>query len=97
MKCHELLNDASKWTQNAAARNCDGDRLLITADTAASWDIVGAIFYCYIVGTHEQVVKIANELQFNPDKGVYMPLRMWNDVTGRTYDEVITLLRKLDI
>lgn len=43
----DLLSDASKWTQNASARDAQGKSVHPTAIEAVCWCVIGAVAKCY--------------------------------------------------
>ena len=95
MKAHELLSDPNKWTKDVLARRHDGSPVPPTSPAACSFCIVGALYHCY---PSEQAMKIWIKLdeEFydkNDEKGI----GDWNDDPSRTHEEVVELLKKLDI
>jgi hypothetical protein len=91
MKCHELLSDSSKWTQGASARDARGYSLDPREPNAVCWCITGALCVCY-KDFNERTNKVKTLNDVLKSRAPY-----WNDTPGRTYDEVVTLLRELDI
>jgi hypothetical protein len=94
MKCHELISNESKWTQKIGARSVNNIPICILNHDAVKWCIAGALCVCY-PDTAEQIYKmdlLCASLGLEPR---FVNLHEWNDSV--TYDEVITLLRKLDV
>lgn len=83
------------WTQGAKYRGRDGKPIdIFEGDSLAgiiSFDITGAIDYCYSSAEDSQAARIR----------VGMLLRTtatrWNDAPGRTWEEVCELVRKANI
>lgn len=92
MKAHELLSSPDKWIKGTLARNKDGQWAGIKDDNASCWCALGAIYKCYGFATKiatAQIIKLTSKLNCN--------IAPWNDAPGRTYEEVVGLLRELDI
>jgi hypothetical protein len=93
MKAHELLHDSSYWTTGALARDCNG-KSCGTAEgaPAVQWCLSGAIWWCYrddnAKERHKAVRKVVKERYG-------MSLWQFNDRSG--YEEVIALLKELDV
>ncbi|MGH9967966.1 MAG: DUF6197 family protein [Pyrinomonadaceae bacterium] len=88
MKVYELLNKPEKWTTGTSMRDKDGIPV-ISERAAYSYCLVGAIGVCYPseLYTHIQK-KLSEELK-------HRNISQWNDES--TYEEVISVCRKLDI
>lgn len=92
MKAHELLSSPEKWTKGVGARDAAGQPA--TADeTAASWCMLGAIHCCYPDSSRER----ADLFSRLKERLGSIHLSAWNDAAVRTYDDVVGLLRELDI
>jgi hypothetical protein len=89
MKVLELLSSEDKWTQGAFARNKDGVRTDYYAEKAVSWCLIGAIHKCY--SDYEEINSIMNRILFTVGEKCYQ----YNDT--HTYEEVMELIRELDI
>lgn len=93
MKAYELLDSPEKWIQNLAACAADGTSCDSDEPVAARWCLFGAINRCYqaeaLVEYNERWTRLRDRLGCGPIT--------WNDTPGRTYDEVITVLKELDI
>lgn len=92
MKMLELLSDPTKWIQGAFARDADGVNVSSQNKEAVCWCLQGALIRCYVGSLEYSVVKnkIIKEL-------VLVDFARWNDDPSRTYQDVQTLLQKLDI
>jgi hypothetical protein len=90
MKMHELLSDASKWTQRATARNADGEPCPANDRGAVRWCLLGAAKVCY---PRTYMKKVFTTLM---DKMPMSPV-WWQDAPERTFGEVRGLLLELDI
>jgi hypothetical protein len=88
MKIHELLSDETKWTQNVHARDKDGHPLWSSHPQAVCWCLMGAVDKCY-PGTNRVGELIVSKIK--------MPIDEWNDLLERTYEDVYSLVKNLDI
>lgn len=94
MKAHELLNTPEKWTKGAFAKDHTGCNVNYNSALAICFCLGGAINRCY--NNPEDVFVNANKI----GKFLNLPnlkLTEWNDAPERTYEEVITILKELDI
>lgn len=94
MKIKELLTDASKWTQGTSARNAQGKAVPTKSPEATSWCLVAA--YVKVYGSNnfdEFKLKVNSQL----NRAMTEPVSTWNDVRGRTFEEVKQLVNDLDI
>jgi hypothetical protein len=96
MKAYELLSGPEKWTKGRLAADRDGDSCGPLSDRATCWCISGALIRCY--GKQCSAVMSVNAALRNrrmmKDTDVVPD---WNDAPERTYEEVVGLLRELDI
>ena len=97
MKAYELLSDPSRWTQKTMARNKHGDATSPLDLDACSFCLVGAIERCY--GSIDEGIPleelIKQELKVQAPNFEF--IGQWNDAPDRTHEEVVELLKKLDI
>lgn len=93
MKVHELLTDASRWTQGAMARSSDDRPLTVSLalDDGCKFCLVGALIKCYPLGA-----RVSLELG-NIRARVGGSPAVWNDDPRRTFAEVLALVVELDI
>jgi hypothetical protein len=91
MKVHELLAQPDSWTQQAYARNHDGDTVASCSDDARCWCLLGAMFRCY---ADKDIAKIELKILDQTNK---ITVAQWNDDPDRTHQEVLDLCRQLDI
>ena len=93
MKAYILLSDRSKWCQGAEALNARGARVSANNPAAVRWCMLGAVVYCYGPGTTYEyhVARIRKAINRAGSLGA------WNDARGRTYEQVVDLLKRLDI
>lgn len=96
MKMYELLNKPERWTKGhrVAYRSTGCIRIgNVTPETVESDDLccclVGAMETCYDMNFDEVYDKLSQHL-----KGSIVA---WNDAEERTYEEVISVLKELDI
>lgn len=103
MKAFELLSDRSKWLQRMYARDANGNSTFSESDNACSWCTIGAINMAYLGGRQVTIENSAKrEAAIRLLTSAIRPLGFdtipqWNDAPGRTYEEVVETLRKLDI
>lgn len=102
MKVHELLSDSTKWIQNCSARNSFGAETDPSEADAVCWCLVGAVIKCYdsklSTNYNENMYPILNIykiIEKEIPNGYTIPY--WNDLKERTYEEVYTLVKRLDI
>lgn len=95
MKVHELLNDSSKWTKKASARNIQKESVPAHSSLAVCWCLLGAIDKCYENtdedNTYLLTKAIVKELGFNN----LHDTAHFND--SHTFEEVKALVLKHDI
>lgn len=104
MKAHELLSDASRWTTGVFARDVQGYR-------AVWWDHANAWSFC-LRGALRSAYgfdpgKLVNPAYDKAEERVLVALgfpadatcalNQWNDAPKRTFDEVRSLLLRLDV
>jgi hypothetical protein len=91
MKVYELLDKPEKWTKRAYARDVRGNSCSI--HKGECWCLMGALDYCYpSADDYENAyIKIRDRLQD------YFSLPAFNDNESTTYEDVISLVRELDI
>ena len=99
MKMRELLNSPSRWAKDAAARDKFGSPCSSLSADATSWCIVGAASLCYPLRWERREVleKITAHLDLGPLPEAHLQYVSWQDAPERTFDEVHSLLEKLDI
>jgi hypothetical protein len=97
MKAYELLAEPSRWTKGTLARDSEGFATNVNGPTACSFCLVGAIEHCYtsIQDTLRATTKVKQELRKQYPNVEFVG--QWNDHPDRTHEEVVNLLKKLDI
>ncbi len=91
-----LLSKPSKWIQGSYALNADGERCHYL-DPATCYCVGGAIKKAY-PGDGDKQLKVVEALTIVIGIHNSFPsLYGWNDEEGRTYEEVITAVRKAGI
>lgn len=97
MKVSDLLVDESKWVQNTAAVDQDGQSCSPHAKTAAKFCLLGAIDRCY--SEPERYYEIRKKVKEVIAKlfGIKTSITMWNDATGRRFAEVREVVEKANI
>jgi hypothetical protein len=94
LKIHELLTDASKWTQYTWARDASGASVLPTNPKAVRWSLAGAADCCY---GHDYPLLHTINMLLGSSVGPCQNHEFWQDADGRTFEEVRALVLKLDI
>lgn len=89
MKAWQLLEDPKHWTQEAFARDKDGQQVDESSPDAICWCVVGA---CRKLYTPEERTKIYDRLRSEVPHEAIMA---WNDTS--THEVVLAKLKKLDI
>lgn len=91
------LIEHTGWTQKSMAKNSQGCITPYNSDTACSFCISGAIARVYPSSTvrDKKMNKIREHLR-SKSEDQCIPV-LWNDSPERTKEEVISLLKKLDI
>lgn len=96
MKAYEILSRPDRWTQRVAARDADGDHVLVTSEFACKFCILGAL-----ARKHGVPLASYNEFYLKDRDTVSIAIGgdvgSWNDDPNRTFSEVHRLLKKLDI
>lgn len=95
MKAFELLSDETKWTKYSFARNSKNDMVEITDPTACKWCLVGAIQNCY--PEFSDRMDIWDKIREAIHIPFAEPIIEWNDHPSRTFTEVHSLLKSLDL
>lgn len=102
MKAHELLCSPDKWVKGRLAVEADGTWVRLHSPTAVRWCVIGAIVRCYGYGTNETEEvcdRLATFLHLSEASSVaeLSSLAGWNDARGRTFEDVHSALKELDI
>jgi hypothetical protein len=93
MKIYELLDTPEKWTKRAMARDGYGCPIgLSRIHEAACWCVIGAAVTCYGQEGAQRVCQMIGE-----HIGALEGVSEWNDKRSRTYDDVISLCKELDV
>ena len=95
MKIHEFLTNKSQWTQGHFARGVDGIPLINPKNPfAVSWCLMGLVKIIYNETLHHTIYQmITRELMTND----YNDLADWNDDPKRTFEDIKSLVTKLNI
>ena len=95
MKAYQLLEKPDSWTQVFFARDKNGEDVDLDSPQACKWCLMGAINRCYkYCETREKVTTQIFEY-FN-SKGIFSVTK-WNDAPERKHEEVVGVLKELDI
>lgn len=102
MKAWEILSSKEKWTQAAWGRDANGAEVNSSdLENAVCFCLGGAIIKAYGLGINgmrdEYADKLLAKLTPHLDWGDYSYIFNWNDSPSRTYEEVVALLKELDI
>jgi hypothetical protein len=96
MKAHELLNDASKWTKEAFARNAEGKECSPQNHSATCFCLLGAVRRCYADGIECSIKQEKIRVAVKKISDGFRTTD-WNDHKDRTFEDVRNLLIELDI
>jgi hypothetical protein len=101
MKVKDLLSDASKWTQGAAARDKWGKLCSPLSPDAECYCVLGALERAYPADRQERlraackirdaIVSLGWKCKYTINVGV------WNDAHERTFDDIQKALEKADV
>jgi hypothetical protein len=108
MKAWEILSNKDKWIKGCNARDKNGKVVAITDPDATCWCVVGAIFKSYednssLPYKNNVWINILDRIedksldQSNKFNHMHRRLMTWNDAPERTYEEVYSVLKELDI
>jgi len=103
MKIYEFLDRPEKWTQNAYARNALGFEVDADDPSAASWNISGAINYCYFltVPAEKKTDNYKKDLAAKMHKIIAIigtpNVWEWEMSPERTFDEIKSIILQVDI
>ena len=97
MKAHELLTDPRRFTTGTLARDKKGEACgTLKGSGAVKFDALGAIFYCYQNGAHNQPLKKDGPTPCG--KAREIAKEMFNTTLGRlNYQEALAVLRAADV
>ena len=91
MKAWELLSDPAKWCQGQVAKDNEGNGLPARSNDAVKWCALGAVFKCYPNDN------IAWQMRGRIEEITKVPVGSWNDYPDRRHQDVVDLLKRLDI
>lgn len=93
MKMYELLDSPEKWTQGTASRNKDGTPC---STDPVCWCLIGASDQCY---NYDQAFEVRQKIrqELMQQEPGFITIANWNDDRHRTFEQIQSLLRKLDI
>lgn len=91
MKMYELLDSPEKWVKYHSAVTADGSPIVATDTEASRWCVLGALHRCYPVCNSDARSKLLDRF------AIMSRLTSWNDAPERKYEDVITLLKELDV
>lgn len=94
MKAYELLDSPEKWTQGHFGKTAAGVGVFGRHADAVCWCLLGALQRCYHDSGSVNEMAIRARLRSWLETNSIIS---WNDAPERTYDEVISVLKELDI
>ncbi len=99
-----LLDSPEKWTKNALAKNANGHCCDVESQYATCFCIGGALMRVSKISYNEKAAKQfceANGIEpvheLGGSKPYWLGMVRWNNDKNRTYEEVITAVRKAGI
>lgn len=102
MKAYEVI-ETHGWTRGYAAVDANNKRVDPRDPAACKFCILGALTRAYQTSVElEQLKKLGTHLAGKPFEelnwyGVGDVVAQWNDAEGRTKEEVVSLLKELDV
>lgn len=96
MKAHELLADEKNWIKGVLSRDEDGIPCMPSHPTACCWCASGAIMKVYRDPKAQNNAYDTLEAHLLKEKHLEGIVN-WNDAEERTHQEIISLLKELDI
>lgn len=96
MKAYELLSSKEKWTKKVYATTENGTSCDPRSDEAICFCVLGAIEKCYYVSDSIEDIKIYTDV-IAKLKSKVCNIPKWNDAKERTYEEIVEVLKELDI
>lgn len=100
MKAHELLAKPEHWTKGHMAVDALGNEVSARSTEAVCFCLLGALVRCYNDGTVEgtsRYVRVRSELRERVKQLGLSGIIGWNDDDVRTHEEVLAVLKELDI
>jgi len=99
MKVYELLDTPDKWTQHVSARNALDRAVFADSPDACKWCLTGAAIVCYPDYSERDLVyaKLREAIKLHVGVFSYIPITLWNDSPVRTYEDVLALVKELDV
>ena len=89
MTLQELFTDPSTWTKEYAAKDKRGLGVVPFDPNTVCWCLLGGIEKCY----GSKWVEIVNDVHAH----IRMPLSIWNDAPERTFEDIVQLVKELNI
>lgn len=90
LKIYELLDSPDKWTKDCTARDIKGDCVTPTDINATCWCLLGAVHKVY----GDAYAKRVENLIWNYLDGA---ISEFNDDPTTTYEDIIKLVKELDV
>jgi len=94
MKAYQLLKNPKKWTQGTFAKNKKGEVVNLKDKQAYSFCVLGAIQTCY--SNWKEKDDILKLLRYHI-KGLYFEVAEWNDHEKTTHEQLLKVLKELNI
>ena len=95
MKAYEVL-EQNDWCQNVWARNANGEVVEAKSDDACRFCAGGAIVRAYLYDEAKYLESFRKVFQHTLDN-FGIDIFAWNDSPERAKEEVVSLLKELDI
>jgi hypothetical protein len=102
MNGSQLLHDAGElvekgWCQGTEARDSSGHATDVTAASAASWSLLGALQATTVANPSTELQDIGDAVAALAELIVDPSLANWNDAATRTKLEVLRVLRDAEV
>lgn len=87
----ELFSEKSRWIKDSSAEDNQGRTIDPNSEAAVSWCLLGGIIRVYGRGTTKSA-QVMTALHFKLDG-----IACWNDQSERKFEDVVALVKELEI
>ena len=96
MTLQELFDKPEKWTRMWYARDAYGTETTATAEDAVCWCLLGGLRLCYGEGTEQEdaSARLTRAIAKRDGRGL---IWYWQDTPGRTFEEVLEVIREANV
>ena len=98
MNLQSLFLDESCWTKGNYTKNKNGANVGIFDESCCSWCLLGAINKCYNKPERQNCLEVVEKVKEYLEKtGFTGTISAFNDSPGTNFDDILNLIRALDI